>query len=153
METNKEQQIAQAMKWIIQSGFQVESVPQSNHDFAIIFSEAQTRPALQIIHQTPDSAYFLIVGQVKIPKDDREKLKTQGKEFDAFVWDIKLSLLRMGVDFTVLGPEKDPDAWEIQTRLFINDGNATSFHDACSKVKRALISVIWSYKRALGTMT
>jgi hypothetical protein len=141
------------MKWISQSGFQVESVPQSNHDFAITFSEAQTLPDLQIIHQTPDSAYFLIVGQVKIPKDDREKLQTQGKEFDAFIWDIKLNLLRMGVDFTVLGAEKDPDAWEIQTRLFINEGNATSFHDACSKIKRALISIIWSYKRALETMT
>jgi hypothetical protein len=153
METNKEQQIAQAMQWIIQSGFQVESVPKSNYDFAITFSEAQTLPNLQIIHQTSDSAFFLIVGQVKIPKDDREKLAIQGKGFDAFIWDIKLSLLRMGVDFTVLGPEKDPDAWEIQIRLFINDGNAASFYDACSKVKRALIFVIWSYKRALGTMT
>jgi hypothetical protein len=141
------------MKWIIQSGFQVESVPQSNHDFAITFSEAQTLPDLQIIHQHPDSAFFLVVGQVKIPEDDREKLKTLGKKFDVFIWNIKLSLLRMGVDFTALGDEKDPDAWEIQTRLFINEGNATNFHDACSKVKRALISVIWSYKRAIGTVT
>lgn len=151
--TDREQLIAQAMKWIALSGFRLESVPQSNHDFALTFSEAQTLPDLQIIHQQPDSAFFLVVGQVKIPKDDREKLKTVGREFDALIWDIKLSLLRMGVDFTVLGDEKDPDAWEIQTRLFINEGNTTSFYDVCSKVKRALIGVIWSYKRALGTLT
>ena len=142
------------MKWIVQSGFQFKSIPESNHDFAITFSETPTLPDMQIIHQNPDSAFFLVVGQVKIPKDDREKLKYSGnKEFDAFIWDTKLNLLRMGVDFTVLGSEKDPDAWEVQTRLFINEGNTTSFHDACSKVKRALISVIWSYKRALGLTT
>jgi hypothetical protein len=140
------------MQWIIQSGFQVKSVPQSNQDFVITFSEAKNLPDLQIIHQQPDSAFFLVVGQVKIPRDDREKLKNLGKEFDALIWDIKLSLLRMEVDFTVLGIEKDPDAWEIQTRLFVDEGNTTSFYNACSKVKRAIISVIWSYKRALGTL-
>jgi len=88
----------------------------------------------------------------KSPETNREKLKTLGKEFDALIWDIKLSLLRMDVDFTVLGIEKDPDAWEIQTRLFVDEGNTTSFYYACSEVKRAIISVIWSYKRALGTL-
>ena len=94
--------------------------------------------------------FVLVVGLVNIPKEDRDRLKTLGDErFDELIWDIKLKLLQMGVDFTVLGSEKDPDAWEVQTRVFINDANATSFHDACSKVKRGLISVIWLYKRVL----
>ena len=148
--TNREQIITEIMKWIVQSGFQVESIPDSKHDFTIAFSETETLPQLQIIHQKPETAFVLVVGLVNIPQNDREKLKNQKKEqFEEFIWDIKLNLLQMGVDFTVLGSEKDPDAWEVQTRLFINEANTTSFHDACSKVKRGLINVIWSYKQAL----
>ncbi len=78
--------------------------------------------------------------------------KNSSKQFDNFIWNTKLNLLSMEVDFTVLGPEDDPDAWEAQKRLFINNANTSSFHDACSKVKRALISIIWSYKRELASM-
>ncbi len=66
------------------------------------------------------------------------------------IWDLKLNLMRMGVDFTVLGADEfDPDAWEVQLRLFVNGADASVFYEACSKVKRALISIIWTYKRAL----
>ncbi len=141
------------MKWIVQSGFQVDSVPNSQNDFVISFSETETLPQLQVIHQKPDDAYLLVVGQVRIPRDDRDKLrKHSNKKFDDFIWNTKLNLLSMDADFTVLGPENDPDAWEIQKRLFINDANTSNFHDACSKVKRALISIIWSYKRELASI-
>lgn len=138
--------------WITQSGFQFNSMPQSNHDFVITFQETKNLPELQIIHQKSENAYLLIVGLVRIPENDRATLKAHGEiEFSNFIWDIKLNLLRMGVDFTVLGPdEKDPEAWEVQTRLYINQANITSFFDACTKVKQALISVIWTYKRMLG---
>ena len=56
----------------------------------------------------------------------------------------------MSVDFTVIGPDEfDPDSWEVQSRLLINDANASAFYETCSKIKRALISIIWTYKRAL----
>lgn len=151
--TNREQTIAEVMKWIVQSGFQFDSMPESKHDFAITFCETENLPQLQVIHQNPDSAFLLVVGQVRIPAEDREKLKTFGnRQFDSLIWDVKLRLLQIGVDFTVLGSEWDPDAWEVQTRLFIDEANSTCFHDACSRVKRALVSVIWSYKRALSAI-
>ena len=127
-------------------------MPQSNHDFVITFQETKNLPELQIIHQKSENVYLLIVGLVRIPENDRATLKAHGEiEFSNFIWDIKLNLLRMGVDFTVLGPdEKDPEAWEIQTRLYIDQANITSFYYACIKVKQALISVIWTYKRMLG---
>ncbi len=142
------------MKWIVQSGFHFESIPNSKHNFTIIFSEKETLPELQIIHQKPESAFLLIVSQVSIPVNDRESLKNRNKrQFDQFIWGIKLNLLRFGVDFTVLGPdETDPDAWEVQARLFFNEANTSSFNDACSRVKRALISIIWSYKRELSSL-
>ncbi len=153
-ETNREQIIKEVRKWIAQSGFYFESTPNTKYDFAINFSETETLPELQIIHQKPETAFLLIVGQVKIPKIDRDNLKNRSKhQFDQFIWDIKLNLVRLGMDFTVLEPdETDPDAWEVQAHLFFNEANTSSFHDACSRVKRALISIIWSYKRELGSL-
>jgi hypothetical protein len=101
--SDREQIIKEVLKWIVQSGFQFESIPNSKHDFTIIFSETETLPELQIIHQKPETAFLLIVGHVSIPTDDREYLKNRNKhKFDQFIWDIKLNLLRLGVDFTVL---------------------------------------------------
>jgi len=140
------------MKWVIQSNLQVTTVSNSNHDFVIQVSETETLPDIQIVHQKPDSAFVLIVGQVKIPQSDREKLKNLKREkFSDFIWSLKLTLLNVGVDFTVLGSERDPDAWEIQKRLFLNDTNTGQFHEAYSKVKYALIGIIWSYKRELDS--
>ncbi len=153
-ETNREQIIEEVMKWIAQAGFQFESIPDTKYDFTINFSETEILPELQIIHQKPETAFLLIVSQVKIPKIDRDKLKDRSKHrFDQFIWDTKLNLLHLGVDFTVLGPdETDPDAWEVQAHLFFNEADTSSFHDACSRVKRALISIIWSYKRELNSL-
>jgi hypothetical protein len=153
LEANREQIIQEVMKWIVQSGFQFESIPNTKFDFTIIFTEKETLPEMQIVHLKPETAYLLIVSQVKIPKNDRDILKNRNTNmFNQFIWNIKLNLLRFGVDFTVLGPDEfDPDAWEVQARLFFNEANTNSFYETCSMVKRALISIIWSYKRELGT--
>lgn len=140
------------MKWVIQSNLQVTSVPDSNHDFIIQVSETATLPDIQIIHKEPDSAFVLLAGLVKIPQCDREKIKTLKQEkFRDFIWGLKLDLLQAGVDFTVIGSEKDPDAWEIQKRLFLNDTNISHFYEAYSKVKYGLIGIIWAYKQALDS--
>ena len=148
---NRDQLILWVKGWIAQSGFMFESSPDSRYDFVLNFSENEKLPKLQLIHQKPDAAYFLIVSVVNIPKADRDLLRriSVGR-FSSLIWDLKLSLLRMGVDFTVIGADEfDPDAWEVQLRLFINDADASAFYEVCSKVKRALISIIWTYKRAL----
>ena len=150
---NREQLILEVKGWIEQSGFRFESSPDSKYDFVLNFSENENLPQLQLIHQKSDSMYFLIVSLVNIPKSDRDLLKKiDVGRFSRLIWDLKLSLLSMDVDFTVLGPDEfDPDAWELQLRLFINKADSSVFYEACSKVKRALISIIWTYKSALDT--
>jgi hypothetical protein len=146
-----DQALAKVMQWTTESGFEVSTVSESKNDFVIWISEKETLPSLQIIHFKEDTPFVLIVGLVNIPQSDREILKNLNlAQFEDFVWDIKLNLLPMGVDFTVLGSESDPDAWEIQKRLFLKETSTQDFHEAYSKVKNALISVIWSYKRALN---
>ncbi len=139
------------MRWITKAGLQLQSFEDSKHDFVLVISETERLPQLQVIHQEPDTAFIMLVGLVNIPEEDREKLKAyEASRFDELIWDIKLNLLRMDVDFTVLGSERDPDAWEIQKRLMLNDTTANDFQGVYSKVKNALISVIWSYKKALA---
>jgi len=148
---DREQLILRVKSWIAQSGFIFAAPPDSKYDFALNFSENEKLPQIQLIHQKPETSYFLLVSVVNIPKSDRDLLKKIDTcRFAGLVWDLKLSLVHMGVDFTVIGPDEfDPDAWEVQLRLFINDADARAFYEACSKVKRALISIIWTYKRAL----
>ncbi|MFB3889988.1 MAG: DUF2299 family protein [Candidatus Bathyarchaeia archaeon] len=150
----REQIIAHVMKWITQSGLEVTSFDDARHDFVLAVSETVNLPQLQVIHLKPDSAFVMIVGLVNIPESDRQTLKNRNAdEFDTLVWDIKLNLVRMGVDFTVLGAERDPDSWEVQKRLMLSDTTANDFLEAYSKAKNALISIIWSYKRALEKTT
>jgi hypothetical protein len=147
---SREQILAKVRQWAIQSGFEVNSISDSKHDFVVEVSETEKLPTLQIIHQKADNAFVLVVGLVNIPETDRMKLKRlMGEHFGEFIWDVKLNLLQAGVDFTVLGPEHDPDAWEVQRRLFLTETSISDFHEVYSRVKYALIGIIWSYKRAL----
>jgi len=139
----------QLMKWSAQSDLKVESISDPRHDFVLSIYQNETLPKLQIIHHKTESAYVPFAGLVNIPEDDRTKLKNLGSKFDELIWDIKLDLLHMDVEFIVWGSEKDPDSWEIQRRLYIGEANVQQFCEAYSKVKIALINVIWSYKKAV----
>ncbi len=101
---NREQLILQVRGWIKQSGFTFESSPDSKYDFVLNFFEKDNLPQLQLIHQKPESAFFLIVSLVNIPKTDRDLLKRINvSSFSGLIWDLKLSLMRMGVDLLCLG--------------------------------------------------
>jgi hypothetical protein len=148
--TNRERMLFKVMQWASQSGLEAASISDSQHDFVVEVSENATLPNLQIIHQEIDTAFVLIVGLINIPEMDRRKLKNFNKnKFDELIWNIKLNLLHAGIDFTVLGSEKDPDAWEVQKHLFLNEASINQFYEAYSRVKNSLIGIIWSYKQAL----
>ena len=149
---DREQLIFEVKGWITETGFTFDSSPYSKFSFVINFFESKNFPQVQLVHQKPTDAYFLLISRVNIPKSDRDLLKRSDLgRFKELIWDLKLNLLLMGVDFTVFGPDEfDPDAWEVQARLFIKEAGARDFYETCSKVKRALISIIWGYKRALN---
>jgi hypothetical protein len=148
--TNQERMLSKVKQWAVQSGLKVTSIADSKHDFVLEVSENESLPIVQIIHRRNDTAFVLIVGLVNIPEADRNKLKSAKlAQFSELIWGIKLDLLHQGVDFTVLGSEKDPDTWEVQKRLFVNESNVDQFYEAYSRVKNSLIGIIWSYKSAL----
>ena len=150
---NREQNLDQVVQWAVRSGFEVVSVLDSNHDFVVEIAEKETMLHVQIVHQRTDSPFVLVVGLVNIPETDRNALKEyNGEQFGDLIWEIKLVLLQKGVDFTVLGAENDPDAWEVQRHLFLNETDLSQFYEAYSKVKNSLIGIIWSYKRALDSV-
>ncbi len=149
---NREENLNQVVQWAVRSGFEVASVLDSNHDFVVEIAEKETMLHVQIVHQKFDSPFVLVVGLVNIPETDRDTLKgCKRDQFNDLIWEIKLNLLQKGVDFTVMGAENDPDAWEVQRHLFLNETDLNQFYEAYSKVKNSLIGIIWSYKRALDS--
>jgi hypothetical protein len=150
---SSEKNLDEVVQWAVRSGFEVISVLDSHHDFVVEVAEKETMLHLQIVHENHDSPFVMMVGLVKIPETDRERLKELGPgRFADLIWDIKLNLVRMGVDFTVLGAEGDPDAWETQKKLFLGGTDINQFYDAYSKVKNSIIGIIWAYKRELDSM-
>jgi hypothetical protein len=148
--TNREKAHAKVVQWAEQAGLRVESVSAPGRDFVIELHENDALPRVQASHLREDTAYVMIVGLVNIPDPDRRRLMSRDESgFRDLIWGIKMNLLSAGVDFTVHGSEKDPEAWEVQRSLFLQDGGPGRFHEAYSSVKNALIGVIWAYKRAL----
>jgi hypothetical protein len=150
---DREQNLNQVIQWAVRSGFEVISILDSNHDFTVEVAEKDSMLHLQMVHERSDSPFVLVVGLVNIPAADRNKLRDLDPgRFSDLIWDIKLNLVHMGVDFTVLGKEDDPDAWEVQKRLFLGATDVNQFYEAYSKVKNSVIGVIWAFKRSLGSV-
>ena len=144
----------EVMQWAGRTGYEFSFIEDTGNDFVIEISERPTLPSVQVVHQGAEMAHVIMVGQVRIPLEDRERLRGwMLGQYGQFIWDIKIALLREGVDFTVLGEDvKDPDVWEVQKRLYGKGLDDNQFQDAYSKVKASLIAVIWSYKKALDGM-
>jgi len=137
-------------QWADRTGYQVGPIEDSGNDFILQVTERESFPRVQFIHQRREHPYLLVVGHVKVPQEDRDRLKQNMAEgFKQFVWDLKLLLLERGVDFLVIGDEGDPDAWEVHLRIYVRENDPNLLQEAYTKVKNSLITVIWSYKKAM----
>ncbi len=148
---NQDQMLHHLKQWADRTGYRVGSIEDTGNDFILEVTERESFPSVQFIHQRKEHAHLLVVGQVKVPSEDRELLKrTMGEGFKQFIWDLKLSLLNRGVDFVVIGEDdKDPDAWEVHLRIYLKEFDPNLLQSSYTRVKNSLISVIWSYKKAL----
>jgi len=147
---NQDQALHQLKQWADRTGYQAGPIEGTGNDFILEVAEKENFPSVQFIHQRKEHPYLLVVGQVKVPREDRELLKRNlGEGFRQFVWELKLALLERGVDFLVIGNEGDPDAWEVHLRIYLRENDPNLLQGAYTKVKNSLITVIWSYKKAL----
>jgi len=148
---NQDQMLHHLKQWADRTGYQVGPIEDTGNDFILEVTERESFPSVQFIHQRKEHPHLLVVGQVKVPSEDRELLhRTMGEGFKQFIWDLKLSLLDKGVDFLVIGEDdSDPDAWEVHLRIFVKEFDPNLLQSAYTKVKNSLISIIWSYKKAL----
>lgn len=150
--SSQDQMLHHLKQWADRTGYQVGQIEDTGNVFVLEVTETEGFPSVQFIHQSKDHAHLLVVGQVKIPTEDRELLKrTMGDGFEQFIWDLKLSLLERGVDFVVIGEDdSDSDAWEVHLRMYLKEFDPNLLQSSYTMVKNSLISVIWSYKKALG---
>lgn len=148
---SQDQMLHNLKQWADRTGYQVGQIEDSGNDFILEVRERESFPSVQFIHQRREHPHLLVVGQVKIPSEDRERLKrTMGDGFKQFIWDLKLSLLGKGVDFLVLGEDDgDPEAWEVHLRIYLREFDPNLLQSSYTSIKNSLISVIWCYKKAL----
>jgi len=142
--------LSKITEWANQLGLIVANVEDPMVDFRLVVSEPNL-PPIEIVHVKTDSAYVLIAARISIAEEHYKKLlATEPKEIENLLWEVKLKLLFMGVEFRIVRPEeKVPTAWEVHSKLFLEEAIPQHFSDVYMKVKNAALYVAWSYKRVL----
>lgn len=150
---NREQIISKVTEWATQMELTVRNLEDPAADFHIIVSQPNL-PVIDIIHPNINSTYVIVACRASVSETDQKKiLDLQSVEVDELLWNIRLTLLSMNVEFRMVGPEGSiPAAWEVHSKLFLEGANAQHFSDVYVKVKNAILFVIWSYKRALDVV-
>lgn len=148
---DREEILSKVTEWATQMGLTTKNIEDPTADFHIAIYEAKL-PPVDIVHPEIDSAYILFAARVSVSEEGQKKMLDLGLEQrENVLWDIRLKLLSLNVDFRMVSPEGGiPTSWEIYSRLFLEGVLAQHFSDHYAKVKNAVLFVIWSYRRILG---
>lgn len=150
---DREEILSKVTKWSNQMGLAVKGIEDPTVDFRFAISE-HGLPAIEIVHEEVESTHVLFAASVLVSEEDQRKmLKMTLKELEELLWNIRLKLLSMNVEFRMLRPAGGiPTVWEIHSKLFLEGAIAQHFSDIYLKVKNAVLYVMWSYRRALDTL-
>ena len=145
---DREEILSRFERWSNDLGLIVTRIDDPTADFHVAISQPHL-PMIDIVHPTIDSKFVLFSTRLTVTEDDQKKMLNLALEQrEELLWDIKLKLLSMNVEFRVLRPE-GPTSWEMHTKVFLEGMTAQRFSDAYLKVKNAGLYVIWSYRRIL----
>lgn len=150
---DREEILSKVTEWATQMGLAVRSIEDPTADFHVAVSEPKL-PPVDIVHPKIDSAYVLVIARVIVSEEDQKKmLDMKIKQLEDLLWDIRLTLLSMNVEFRMVRPAGGvPTLWEIHSKLFLRGAIAQHFSDLYLKVKNAVLYVIWSYRRTLDML-
>lgn len=121
---DREEIHSKATEWATQTGLEVRSIEDPTADFHISVSEPNL-PPVDIVHPKIDSAYVLIASRVLVSEEDQKKMMDMKfKQLDEFLWDIRMKLLSMNVEFRIVRPAG-------VTVLYFNRFYARTFSRVC----------------------
>jgi hypothetical protein len=144
---------AKLIEWAAEIGLTAKRIEDPTADFHIVASEPNL-PTIEIVHPRIESTYLLIVSRLIVSEEDQRKmLNMKFQKLENLLWDIRLRLLSINVEFRILRPAGGvPTTWHILTRLSVEDATAQRFADVYLKVKSASLGIAWSLRKAFGTL-
>jgi hypothetical protein len=149
---DKEEMQAKILDWASQLELDANVIEDPTVDLRIVLSEARL-PPIQVVHPKADSKYVVVVSVVSLSEEDHRKLVEMAyKKLEKLFWEIRFKLLNLGVDFKILRPEKIPTAWEIHSKLFLEEARVQDFFETYTKIKNSVFCVIWSHRQTLDLM-
>jgi hypothetical protein len=148
---SRDQILTKVLQWIDKLEMSPKSVEDPTTDFRIVLSESLF-VSTQIIHPKAESKFIVLVATASFTEDIQKKLLESKFEYlDNIFWNIRQTMLEMGVDLQTNRIERIPSAWEISSKLFVEDSNVQKFYETYIKVRNAAMTVIFSYERVLNT--
>lgn len=139
---------SQIIKWLVQDGWKVSDSPSGDAEWLVTCEDdAGRRLVVGQKKNRPD--LVILQGGVTLPDLQREvgdRLRPKSRE--SMLWDLRLFLLQMGVEFG--GIEWPLDKVRVSQRLYVDSLSHNEFVQLLLRIKNALLAVIWSVSRELA---
>lgn len=139
---------AQIQTWLMEEGWRIrtENVPDAEW-FLSGESEAQVRIGIGKKRERPDQ--IIIQGSVTFDQTHRNQIaRLLPEERSDFLWDMRFSLLNMGVEFS--GVTDTPQEVRISQRIYYDGLTKDRFLQRVSQVRNGVLNVLWMVARRLA---
>jgi len=138
----------QIQKWLMEEGWRIrtENVPDAEW-FLSGESEARVRIGIGKKRERPDQ--IIIQGSVTFQQEQQEQItRLPSAERNDFLWNIRFSLLDMGVEFS--GVAEPPREVCISQRIYYDGLTKDRFLQRVSQVRNGVLTVVWMVARRLA---
>lgn len=140
--------------WINEINLNYEQVSNPSVNLQLnIQSEVKGIPMVVIIHPKQDSKILVFTSRINLPDDIQIKLLNLEKlKRDKLFWNIKHSLIQLGINFRIINPELQiPNTWEINKQISIKDITFQIFIDTYNLIKNGVFLIQWKIQEILET--
>ena len=122
-------------------------MPDARTEFHLIISEPNL-PPIDLVHQRADDSFVILISSIAInPEHQKKLLEVDRKTRDDFLWEIRLKLVSMNIEFRLEGADGPPTLWRIFSRLYFEKASIQDFWQAYLNIKNASFLVSWMYQR------
>ena len=154
MEMDKIDLLFLMQNWINEINLNYEQVSNPSVNLQLnIQSEVKGIPMVVIIHPKQDSKILVFTSRINLPDDIQIKLLNLEKlKRDKLFWNIKHSLIQLGINFRIINPELQiPNTWEINKQISIKDITFQIFIDTYNLIKNGVFLIQWKIQEILET--
>jgi hypothetical protein len=134
--------------WLMEEGWRIrqEQAPDAEW-FVSGESEARVRIGVGQRKGSPDQ--IIVQGSVTIDQAHQDKINKLPKdERGKFLWDLRFSLLNLGVEFS--GVTEPPQEIRISQRIYEDGLTKDRFLQRVSQVRNGVLNVLWMIARKLA---